>query len=469
MRHAAYLLATVLVIIFSALRVSGQMVPDEVCVGTTKHYWVDPTAGSTYTWMINGVPQVSTTNEIDILWDLPYTPAGSPYTISVQEKSAAGCYGPVRSGLVTIHATAAVNVFITPGQNPSCAGTPVTFTSTVTNGGTNPTYKWFVNAAFTGATTATYTYTPAAGDIVTCEVTSDALCATNNPAMSAPVVMQTGGAPIVTFTPCFDLITSVEAKPFKLRGGLPLGGTYSGGAGVNSPTPGMFDPSVAPAGPVPVTYTYTNAAGCSGSAVVSIQNNPAPSPAFVCGTGNWTDIRDNRSYPTILIGTQCWLAANLDYGTVIPSSQVQTDNCVNEKYCYNNLTTAGNCQGGYGFYQWDEMMSYDNTPESQGVCPPGWHIPSETEWTVLFNFYQGVAFAGRPLQDTNPPGFHALPSGVLYMNDTWSFKDLATIFWSSTPIPPVKAVSHGMNTIDNSVSYYESLRVNAFPVRCVKN
>lgn len=275
--------------------------------------------------------------------------------------------------------------------------------------------------------------------------------------------------PAVTFAPCFDLITSVEAKPFRLSGGLPLGGVYSGGPWVNSAPPATFDPSLAPTGQVPVTYTYTNAAGCSNSATVNIENYAAQSPSFTCGTDPWTDIRDNKSYPTILIGTQCWLAANLDYGTVIPSSQVQTDNCVNEKYCYNNSTTAGGCQDGYGFYQWDEMMKYDNTPASQGVCPPGWHVPEEPEWKTLFDFYLGVAFAGRPLQDTNPPGFHALPSGVLYLNDTWSFKGLATIFWSSTTVGPVKAVSHGMNTVDNSVSYYESLRVNAFPVRCVKN
>jgi uncharacterized protein (TIGR02145 family) len=273
--------------------------------------------------------------------------------------------------------------------------------------------------------------------------------------------------PTVLFIPCFDLTTSVEATPFKLRGGLPLGGSYTG-TGVNTAS-SLFDPQLAPTGPVPVTYTYTNAAGCSNSAFVNIQNNPAPSPAFICGTDSWTDIRDNKSYPTVQIGTQCWLAANLNYGTIIPSSQVQTDNCVNEKYCYNNVTVAGDCQGGYGFYQWDEMMKYDTTPGRQGVCPPGWHVPAETEWTTLFDFYLGVAFAGRPLQNTSTPGFHALPSGVLYLNDTWSFKDLATIFWTSTHIGPVNAISHGMNTVDNSVSYYESLRVNAFPVRCVKN
>jgi uncharacterized protein (TIGR02145 family) len=329
-------------------------------------------------------------------------------------------------------------------------------------------YEWKVNGIVQGGSTFIFTYTPSAGDIVTCKVTSNALCATNNPAVSAPVVMQIGEAPNVSFIPCFDVITSIEAKPFKLRGGFPFGGSYSGGAWVNNPSAGMFNPAVAPVGNVTVTYSYTNAAGCTGSATATVQNYPAPSPAFTCGN-IWTDIRDNKSYPTILIGTQCWLSSNLDYGTVIPSSQNQVDNCVTEKYCYNNQSSGGNCLDGYGFYQWDEMMKYDNTPASQGVCPPGWHLATETEWTQLFDFYQGVAFAGRPLQDTNPPGFHALASGVLYLNDTWSFKGLATIFWTSTSLPINKAISHGMNTIDNSVSYYESLRVNAFPVRCVKN
>jgi hypothetical protein len=62
-----------------------------------------------------------------------------------------------------------------------------------------------------------------------------------------------------------------------------------------------------------------------------------------------------------------------------------------------------------------------------------------------------------------------LTGGVLYQNNTWSFKDLATIFWSSTAIGAEKVVSRGMNNIDPSVSYYESLRNNAFPMRCLKD
>ena len=465
-----------LAVLSGALRVSAEMVPDNVCVGQTKHYWVtpNPVPGSTYVWTINGVVQPSITNELYVTWSAPYTPAGSPYTITVQETSALGCPGPIRTGQVFLFDALPLAVNITASQNPVCQGVAVTFTSNVTNGGNNLTYKWFVNAGVPVATTATYTYTPTNGDAVTCEVTSNAPCATNNPAMAAAVVMVVEPAPTVSFTPCFELTTTVEGRPFRLAGALPLGGTYSGGPAVNNPTAGMFNPQAVPAGPVTVTYTYVSAAGCPGSAQTTIQVSPAPA-SFTCGSP-WTDIRDGKVYPTLLIDGRCWMGSNLNYGTKVPYTQVQSQNCVSEKYCYNN--NAANCDGigaqglqdgPGGLYQWDEMMKYESLQGAQDICPAGWHVPAEAEWSALFTFYGGQAFAGKPMQDLLLPGFHALPTGVVYQNEIWSFKDLATIFWTSTPIPPVKAYSHGMNKVDESVSDYQSVRVHAFPVRCVKN
>ncbi|MCX6269333.1 MAG: hypothetical protein NTW16_18605 [Bacteroidetes bacterium] len=472
-RHALFLLMAFLMVLVSALRVSGQStLPDTVCFGETKHYWVapNPITGSSYTWQVDGVLKSSAVNDIFITWDAAYT-LGT-HTISVQEKSAAGCEGAVRTIQVNVIPSVTVSVLVSPGQNPACSGAPVTFTASVTNGGTTPLYNWFVNSNPVGATAGTYTYIPANGDMVSCEVTSNARCALNNPAVSIPVIMQVSNIPVVTFTPCYNIITSVEAKPFTLRGGLPLGGSYSGEPGnvwVNNPLPGMFNPQAAPIGPVAVTYTYTNSAGCSDSTVNYIQNNPAQS-TFTCGS-MWLDIRDNKSYPTILIDTlgitQCWLAKNLDYGNHIQSTQMQSDNCVNEKYCYNN--DAANCTSLGGLYQWDELMTYDNTPAAQGICPPGWHVPTESEWTILLDYYGGNAFAGRPMQQISATGFNALPGGVLYQNNAWSLNDLATLFWTSTQTGPVKIISHGMNKMDPSVSYYESLRNNAFPMRCVKD
>jgi uncharacterized protein (TIGR02145 family) len=266
-------------------------------------------------------------------------------------------------------------------------------------------------------------------------------------------------APVVTFTSCFDTITTIGAKPYKLKGGIPLGGTYSG-PGVNSVT-GVFNPALAGVGTHTITYSYTNAYGCEASTSVTIVTRHEP--PFTCGN-TLTDIRDDKTYPTVQIGSQCWMASNLAYGNTIDELVPQTDNCIAERYvCTSSFVPRTS------FYQWDELMQYQTTESSQGLCPPGWHVPSESEWTTLFNIYQGTSRAGRPLQDSLINGFNAKTSGVYYLNSRWSFTNFATIFWSSTPWNATKVISHGMNGIDFSVSLYPSAKGNAIAVRCLRD
>ena len=211
-------------------------------------------------------------------------------------------------------------------------------------------------------------------------------------------------------------------------------------------------------------YTYTNAFGCSDTGTLVIQ---VLSPiALTCGNA-LTDVRDNQVYPTVQIGTQCWMAASLNYGATIASSAMQRDNCLPEKYCYKNITA--NCSSSGGLYQWDEVMQYGTTQGAQGLCPPGWHVPKETDWNVLFTFYTSSGFAGSPLKESGFSGFDALLSGIMFENSTWKFDNFATFFWSSDLHSPTKAWAHSMNFYNPSVSYYPSLRTNAFPVRCMKD
>ena len=161
------------------------------------------------------------------------------------------------------------------------------------------------------------------------------------------------------------------------------------------------------------------------------------------------------------------MASNLEYGTMIPGSVHQRDNCTPEKYCYNDIT--GNCQLGAAYYQWDELMQYEETEEIQGLCPPGWHIPTDADWNQLFSLYINNAFAASPLLYSGFSGFNAKLTGTNYLNNTWNFNAFATFFWSSAPHGITKAWAHGMNDIDHSVSYYPSLRTNAFSVRCLKD
>ena len=161
------------------------------------------------------------------------------------------------------------------------------------------------------------------------------------------------------------------------------------------------------------------------------------------------------------------MKSNLDYGTSAASASPQTDNCLNEKYCYND--DNANCSTFGGLYQWDELMQYQFTPGSKGLCMPGWHVPTNAEWLELFNFYQNQGTAGKPLQEPVTLGFNAKLSGILYNNIYWDFKDFATLYWTSTLSTPTRALTHGLNTINYSVSDYTSARSNALPVRCVKD
>ena len=89
---------------------------------------------------------------------------------------------------------------------------------------------------------------------------------------------------------------------------------------------------------------------------------------------------------------------------------------------------------------------------------------------TLFNNSLTQGLAGKSLQDTIMfNGLNARESGVDYSNLIWKFQGFATIFWSSNTNNTIKALSHGMNKQNFSVSDYYSNRSNAFAVRCLKD
>ncbi len=199
-----------------------------------------------------------------------------------------------------------------------------------------------------------------------------------------------------------------------------------------------------------------------------------------------------KTYNTVQIGTQCWLMQNLDVGTMIPGSQNQMDNSTIEKYCYNDLDT--NCTVYGGLYQWGEMVQYLNgasnitswspQPEGfvQGICPEGWHIPNDTEFSELYDYLGGLSVAGGKLKEeefdhwlspntgaTNLSGFTALGTGRRDPSTGYIYFNMNTNIWS-TGNQPGFATGHriaGYNT-ENAVSG-ENEKTTGFSVRCIKN
>jgi uncharacterized protein (TIGR02145 family) len=220
------------------------------------------------------------------------------------------------------------------------------------------------------------------------------------------------------------------------------------------------------------------------SAVSDVWSFTTLTELWVCGDV-LVDARDSQSYNTAQIGTQCWIAENLNIGNMINAPENQNNNSIIEKYCYNNNTA--NCDTYGGLYQWDEMMQYTTTPGVQGICPAGWHLPTDAEWTLLTTFLGGDNIAGGKMKSTgtieagtglwyapntgatNESGFTALPGGARYDYGSfgslggnarfWSSKEAETNYsWDRTLIGPSANVYRG--TSDNSYG---------FNVRCMKD
>ncbi len=147
------------------------------------------------------------------------------------------------------------------------------------------------------------------------------------------------------------------------------------------------------------TLYYLNRASTGvvsiGACMLEVEGESTP-VSWNCGD-TLTDSRDGQTYATVLVGSQCWMAKNLNYGTMTAGTNQQGSDCSSvaetEKYCYSN--TEGNCTTDGALYQWAQMMcgaaSCNGTGESQpactspvqGICPTGWHIPSHYEYTAL--------------------------------------------------------------------------------------
>jgi uncharacterized protein (TIGR02145 family) len=201
-------------------------------------------------------------------------------------------------------------------------------------------------------------------------------------------------------------------------------------------------------------------------------------PFFTC-----TD-SDGNHYAMVQIGTgkfsQIWMAENLKVGIGIDITQLPTNNGIIEYYCYEDNVNLCGVYGG--LYKWDEMMNYIGTEGSRGICPEGWHVPTNQEFFDLENFLGGWLVAGGKLKETgtahwnadnvgatNETGFTALPGGEL---DSWGpvygLLGIKAWFWSSSP--GITGGSHFYMSVDNiTEKLYRSEEAfgSSYSCRCI--
>jgi uncharacterized protein (TIGR02145 family) len=193
-----------------------------------------------------------------------------------------------------------------------------------------------------------------------------------------------------------------------------------------------------------------------------------------------TVFHEGQTYKTVLIGAQCWFKQNLKAGLMIDVTQNQTNNSVMEKYCYDNLES--NCDVYGGLYQWDELMQYSTISGAQGLCPDGWHITTNDEWTTMTTFLGGVEFAGGKMKETytthwnspnegatNESGFTGLPGGIRMSIGAFSGIGGSGTWWSSTEESSTFVHDRGLSANGSWVSVGTFIKPMGLSARCVND
>lgn len=241
----------------------------------------------------------------------------------------------------------------------------------------------------------------------------------------------------------------------------------------------------------------------------SSDSSQTESPSTATMITNAVTDYDGNKYDAVKIGNQIWMASNLrtthfSNGDAIPRGINDTDGSIIEPFCYYPNNSANNVSL-YGYLynkpavMHGESASNSNPSGVQGICPNGWHVPSDEEWTELKNTVSskaefrcgncescivkalsattgwandnGQCNAGNDQSTNNATGFSARPAGFYKASDA-EYQDFGNkaCFWSATNyVGPSSGYSHGI--------YYNSPMVNTYPhnaddglsVRCVKD
>jgi uncharacterized protein (TIGR02145 family) len=164
----------------------------------------------------------------------------------------------------------------------------------------------------------------------------------------------------------------------------------------------------------------------------------------------FTDPRDGKTYRTVKIDEQVWMAENLNFET-------------DSSWCYGNDTA--NCAKYGRLYTWDAAMK---------ACPVGWHLPSREEWDKLVAFVGGIDLAGTKLKSKSPSwkgkdyyGFSALPGGERIDDGSFNYLGSDGYWWTATESDASFAWYWNVGTGYANVGEYSFHKNNGFSVRCL--
>lgn len=235
----------------------------------------------------------------------------------------------------------------------------------------------------------------------------------------------------------------------------------------------------------------TNSNGTAYGSTMSFTTAPAQN------MGSFTDPRDGNTYRTATIGNQTWMAENLRY---LPNISSPGANSVSSPHYFvydysGSSVTEAKATYNYQFYgviyNWPAAMAGSSSSASnpsgvQGVCPNGWHLPSEDEWDEMITCLGGSSDASKKLKETgtvhwntsaqsitNESSFTARPGGFYAPSNAYFF-DLGDVgeWWTSTEYQwdNTEVIYYEIrSSVNSSVRTYLTFKNIGLCVRCVKD
>lgn len=219
---------------------------------------------------------------------------------------------------------------------------------------------------------------------------------------------------------------------------------------------------------------------------------------------------DGNVYDTVEIGNQCWMAENMNVGTLLSSAGTQPNNSddVIEKWCYYD-NDFGHCETNGAFYNWGEAMHGSTLEGAQGICPSGWHIPTDAQINELEVYTLGVINSPNPQYPCSISeegqrrcaddsasdyggtygvgaslksigigsgvgigddlvGFNGILPGMVSKNSSYEYRRTVFNMWSSTEVDN-KAMGRGILSYFSTVLRKAYEKEYGFSVRCIKD
>jgi uncharacterized protein (TIGR02145 family) len=196
--------------------------------------------------------------------------------------------------------------------------------------------------------------------------------------------------------------------------------------------------------------------------------------------GQFTDI-DGNIYDTIAIGTQIWMKQNLKVSKYRNGDSVSTN--------LDNSAWLNTNSGAYTIYNnspandsiFGKLYNWYAIADARGLCPTGWHVPSDSEWAILENYLGGTTVAGGKMKaisslwltsnsiSTNSSGFSGLPGGYRHPQGHFDVVGVWGYWWSSSQNSTSYAWNRVLSYAATNIYRGDDSKLFGFSIRCIKD